>query len=157
MLLAICFILGGLARAFVGTGYLSRWAVYPFIALICAFIGLYTVTDNIFAVCWAALIACHLGLGWTKWEKWKWMLGRFGLPALVLTVPLLYLGYISMASAGIYVVLSLLAGPVLSIKLTEFVSEILRGSETERRISYSLPIPSHSPTRVMVALSINGI
>jgi len=110
MLLAICFILGGLARAFVGTGYLSRWAVYPFIALICAFIGLYTVTDNIFAVCWAALIACHLGLGWTKWEKWKWMLGRFGLPALVLTVPLLYLGYISMASASIYVVLSLLAG-----------------------------------------------
>jgi hypothetical protein len=110
MLLAICFILGGLARAFVGTGYLSRWAVYPFIALICAFIGLYNVTDNIFAVCWAALIACHLGLGWTKWEKWKWMLGRFGLPALVLTVPLLYLGYISMASAGIYVVLSLLAG-----------------------------------------------
>jgi len=110
MLLAICFILGGLARAFVGTGYLSRWAVYPFIALICAFIGLYTVTDNIFAVCWAALIACHLGLGWTKWEKWKWMLGRFSLPALVLTVPLLYLGYISMASAGIYVVLSLLAG-----------------------------------------------
>ena len=55
------------------------------------------------------------------------------------------------------VMLSLLAGPVLSIKLTEFVSEILRGSETERRISYSLPIPSHSPTRVMVALSINGI
>ena len=55
------------------------------------------------------------------------------------------------------VMLSLLDGPVLSIKLTEFVSEILRGSETERRISYSLPIPSHSPTRVMVALSINGI
>lgn len=110
MLSAVCFILGGLARAVVGTGYLSRWAVYPFVALICSFVGMYDVTGNIFAVCWAAFISCHLGLGWTKWEDWKWMVSRFGIPSVVLTLPLILLGYVGPVAGIVYILLSVGAG-----------------------------------------------
>jgi len=74
--------LGGLARMFVGVGWLSRGIIYPPTALLCAWLG--------FGISWwtipfALIPALTLWLGWTKWEDPLFMGARYGLPPLVLS------------------------------------------------------------------------
>lgn len=108
----LCLFLGGLGRALVGSGHLSRWSVYPLVAVVCASVGLVQFplvqVENLL-VLWAALVASlSMGMGYTQWESWKWMAVRFGLPSLVLVAPLLLLHHYH--TSALYLLISLSAG-----------------------------------------------
>jgi hypothetical protein len=111
----LMFLLGSVGRAYVGTGrgpdWLGRWSVYPLIALLSAYVGLAPIQLDLslLVYLWAALIASlNLALGYTQWESWKWMVARFGLPSLVLVLPMIYLH--TSPSLLLYPLLSVLAG-----------------------------------------------
>lgn len=111
----LMFILGSIGRAGVGLGrgpsFLGRWSVYPPIALLSAYVGLAPIQLDLslLVYLWAALIASlNLALGYTQWESWKWMVARFGLPSLVLVLPMIYLH--TSPSLLLYPLLSVLAG-----------------------------------------------
>ena len=121
MLIYISFLLGGIGRAFVGTGYgprwIGRWSVYPPIALLSAYVGLNDTLhlslglsyDNLVMI-WAALIASlNLGLGYTQWESLGHMIVRLVTPSIVLVSPLVLLGASDLPHALLYIGLSLLA------------------------------------------------
>lgn len=113
ILTAVAFLLGGTVRSLVGAGYVSRWGGYIPCGIVCAAVGLTGLPVdlmNMLAILWAALISCHLGLGYTQWEDRKWMVLRFGIPALVLAGPLLFFGETDASGAGLYILLSLGAG-----------------------------------------------
>lgn len=116
----LMFLLGGFGRAVVGVGHssklLSRWSVYPPIALLSAYVGLAPTLDeleilHLATVFWVALIvSLNLAVGYTQWESWKWMALRFGLPSLVLILPLAYIEAVPVLSACLYLALSVAAG-----------------------------------------------
>jgi len=112
MIIGLCVLVGGLARALVGSGHLSRWTIYPPVAAFSAYVGLGHILDltSIVLILWVTMLASlNLALGYTQWESWKWMALRFGLPALVCVLPLIPLGLYSHGLV-LYVMLSLLAG-----------------------------------------------
>lgn len=113
ILTVVAFLLGGIVRSLVGAGYVSRWAGYIPCGIVCAAIGLADLPVDLMSmadILWAVLISCHLGLGYTQWEDRKWMVLRFGIPAVMLAGPLLFFGEIEAFGAGLYILLSLAAG-----------------------------------------------
>ena len=120
-MIILALLIGGTSRALVGAGMLTRWAVYPPAAIICGWIGLAptpgpTGMVPIDWVLWSALVSCHLGLGRTEWESARHMALRFGLPAVILVAPLVYLGMTDMSHAGSYFAMSLVAGLIYPVR-----------------------------------------
>ena len=115
ILTVVAFLLGGIVRSLVGAGHVSRWAGYIPCGIVCAAIGLADLPldlMNMADILWAVLISCHLGLGYTQWEDRKWMVLRFGIPAVMLAGPLLFFGETNAFAAGLYILLSLGAGAI---------------------------------------------
>lgn len=73
--------LGGLARAAVGAGWVSRSIVYPVAALACSW---WAFGWSLWMIPFAVVPALTMWLGWTKWENDKYMAGRYGVPPLLL-------------------------------------------------------------------------
>jgi len=73
-------ILGGLSRALVGGGWVSRGAIYAPTAALCAYLG--------FGLTWEALVfgavsALTLSAGWTKWDDGPYMAFRYGILPMI--------------------------------------------------------------------------
>jgi len=111
-MIVIAFILGGIARALVGDGKVSRWAIYPPVVAISALIGHFP--DDllgILVVLWVTVAASlNMAAGYTNWESWKHMVIRLGIPALILVAPLLYVESTTVDNALMYVLLCVFVG-----------------------------------------------
>lgn len=71
----LAVILGGLGRAVVGGGWVSRGFVYGPTAAISAYLGFGMTWE---ALVFAGLAAATLTAGWTKWEDGLFMAARYG-------------------------------------------------------------------------------
>jgi len=83
MISAALILLAALARVAVGMGFVSRWFIYPAVALLCAYQGLgWTIEAAVFGT----VMALTMGLGWTSWGNRPWMALRYGLPPMLLAI-----------------------------------------------------------------------
>ena len=74
-------LLGGIARAVVGAGWVSRGIAYPIASAICAFAGLGLTW---WAIPFAIIPAVTFWVGYTKWEDRWFMAVRYGAATTLL-------------------------------------------------------------------------
>jgi len=87
MAAAALIFIAALARVGVGMGFISRWTIYPAVALACAYEGFRGSPDMLIVVpVFAAVMALTMGLGWTSWGNRPIMALRYGLPPMLLAI-----------------------------------------------------------------------
>tara|TARA_Y100000310_G_scaffold195873_1_gene195886 strand:+ start:4288 stop:4851 length:564 start_codon:yes stop_codon:yes gene_type:complete len=129
-MISLFLILGGAARALVGTGkgpaWIGRWSVYPVIAFLAALVGLNDIPPetpliylSILYLYVVAVASLNIGRGYTDWEDGKWMVLRFGLPSILLTMPLMYYQY-SLQNLLWYIILSVASGVFYPVRQKVF-------------------------------------